>query len=197
MAFKRVVHADTLAALAANRFHLGALLQAQWLDSTVRVHSGRGNLTWNGHVWQGVAQLGGALNLPPDTMGTAMLEGKMMLGGDPARIQELHEQAEAARGGPVTAWLAVLTARAGNQLIGAPVKIWTGRIGAVGDDETWSAGKRHLQIDVELISGHSQRTVGAPHHTRQSQAREHPGDTAGDWVSGARARLVARVLSES
>jgi hypothetical protein len=194
----RDVDPDMLAALASGRFHLGMMARIQWVDTTIRVHSGRGTLVWSlppapSEDWEGLGSQG-LITLPPETIGGAMTEGRMILGGDEAALAEIHAQAEAARGGSVEVWLAALTKRGGNELIGNPCEIWRGQIGQVGEIEDHSSGEWRLQVAVEITSGRPQRTNALTMHSFTDQRRLDPSDYSMRWSLTAEAQTLSQVL---
>lgn len=189
----RDVHPDMLTALASGRFHLAILARIVWVASTIRVHSGRGALNWDSQTWAGLGREG-LITLPAETLGAAMTEGRMTLGGDADALAAIHAQAEAARGGSVQVWLATVSARAGNSLIGAPCEIWRGRVGQVGEVEERSGKITTLQVAVEITSGRSQRTNALTTHSFTDQRRRDPTDYGLRWSLTAEAQTLSSLL---
>jgi hypothetical protein len=192
MDLKRPVHPATKAALVSGSFHPVVLVHLDWPGAPVRVHSGSGTLVWSGHNWLGVNRFGG-VTLPPEGMGAAMLEGRMTLGGDPAHIDALLADAPAAYGRAVRVWFGTVTTRGGTTLIGEPFDAWRGQIGQIGDSEEWAGDAAIATVEVEIMSGVSQRSNGAVHHSYEDQQRFDPTDTAGRWVIGAMSSARAKL----
>jgi len=193
MGVTRDIDPDLLAAISDQWFHPVTLVFVDWPGDPLRVHSGSGTITWGGHDWTGLDGLNaGQVTLPNEAASLAMVEGEAVAGGDPERIDEILGDAEAARGQAVQVWFGAVTARAGTVLIGDPMLVFTGTIGAVADEDTphGDTGMVRL-VRLQLVSGPSQRAVAAAHHSWDDQRRTDPEDTAGRWVMGAVGSLVA------
>lgn len=186
----RDINATTLADIQSGSFHPVVLILLDWPGDAVRVHSGEGTLTWGGHDWLGVGRYSG-MAFPAEMLGPAMTEGRLTLGGDPARIEEIVADAADAAGREVRAWLGTVTTRSGATLVGEPFDLWQGVIGQVGDTEEWSEDQALAVVEVEITSGVSQRSRGSVHHTYEDQRRVDPTDTAGRWVVAALASAKA------
>lgn len=188
----RDIHAATYADIVSGNFHPVVLVMLDWPGGPVRVHSGDGMLTWGGHEWLGVNRFGG-MTFPSEMLGPAMTEGRLTLGGDPARIEEIVSDAAEAAGREVRAWLGTVTQRSGAVLIGEPFDLWQGVIGQIGDTEEWNEDQALAVVEVEITSGVSQRSRGSVHHTYEDQRRTDPTDTAGRWVVAALASAKAQL----
>lgn len=188
----RDIDPATFAEIQAGSFHPVVLIALDWPSGTVRVHTGDEVLSWGGHEWLGVNRFGGA-SFPAEMLGPAMTEGRLTLGGDPARIEEIVADADAAAGREVKAWLGTVTKRAGAVLIGEPFDLWQGVIGQVGDTEEWNEDQAIAIVEVEITSGVSQRSRGSVHHTFEDQKRIDPTDTAGRWTVAAMASAQANL----
>lgn len=190
----RDIDPDLLEALASP-FHPVALVFVDWPGDPVRVHSGRGTITWDAHDWTGLAGLNsGTVTLPDESSGLAMVEGQVAIGGDPERIDDILADAETARGSAVAVWFGAVTERAGTVLIGEPFSAFSGTVGAVTDQDA-PAGPLDMArtVMVQLVSGPSQRSVAAAHHSYDDQRRTDPTDTAGRWVMGALGNLIPEI----
>jgi hypothetical protein len=190
----RAVDSAMLAALASDRFHLAILARIQWVSETIRVHSGRGTMSWASQSWAGLGDARGLIALPPETIGAAMAEGRMILGGDEDALAALHAQADEARGGAVNVWLATVTKRAGNVLIGQPCEIWRGQVGQVGEIESHDGGEWRLSVSVEITSGQPQRTNALTVHSFTDQRRRDPTDYGMRWTLAAQAQTLSNLL---
>lgn len=191
MGLTRDIDADLLAALAGP-FHPVVLVFVDWPEDPVRVHSGRGTLSWEGEDWIGLADLNpGAVTLPDEAASLAMVEGQLVIGGDPDTIDAVLADAEAARGAEVQIWFGAVTTRAGTTLVGEPFSVFAGGVGSVGDEDT-PVGEIDMArlVRVQLTSGPSQRSVAAAHHSYADQQRIDSDDTAGRWVMGALGNLI-------
>ena len=192
MGLIREIDEDLLAALA-EPFHPVVLVFVDWPDDPVRVHSGSGTITWGGHDWTGLNGLNaGTVTLPDEAASLAMVEGAAVVGGDPDRIDAVLADAEAAKGAAVQVWFGAVTERAGTVLIGEPFEAFSGKVGAVSDEDAPDGEFDMLRrVTVQLVSGPSQRARASAHHSYEDQRRTDPTDTAGRWVIGAVSNLVA------
>lgn len=190
----RDIDPDLLAALAGP-FHACVLVFVDWPGDPVRVHSGRGTLTWGGHDWAGLADLNaGSVTLPDESASLAMVEGQVVVGGDPERIDEILADAESARGAAVEVWFGAVTERSGTTLVGAPFCAFAGTVGAVSDEDSPVGDSDMMRtVLLQLVSGPSQRSTAAAHHSYDDQRRTDPTDTAGRWVMGALGNLIPEI----
>lgn len=192
----RGVDAAMTAALASGGYHAAVLVFVDWPGDPVRVHSGIGTLTWDGHDWTGIGVhgMGGRLTLPGERSGIASTEGQAVLGGLPDDIDAIL--ATDAREAAVQAWAGITTQRAGNVLVCPPVHVWAGYIDGLSDseDETDARGNVVRRIIAPLVSRQSQRLSPSAYHTDEDQQAEYPGDTAGRWLRAARQRMQAEVI---
>jgi len=188
----RDIHPATFAAIQSGNFHTVVLIMLDWPSGPVRVHSGDGLLSWGGEQWLGVKKFSG-ISLPSEGLGPAMNEGRLTLGGDPVRIEEIVADAEAATGRLVQAWFGTVTTRSGTTLVGEPFDLWQGVIGQIGDTEEWEGDRATAIVEVEITSGVSQRSRGSVHHTFEDQRRVDQTDTAGRWTVAALASAKASI----
>lgn len=194
MVMSRGVHPDMTAALAAGGYHPAVLVFADWPGDPLRVHSGVGTLSWDGHGWIGIGVhgMGGRITLPGEAQGMASTEGQAVLGGLPEDIDALL--ATDARGVDVRVWFALTTLRAGTVLLAPPVLAWAGYIDGMDDAEDGTDGREvKRRVTVALVSRASQRLAPSAYHTDEDQRAEYPDDTAGRWLRAARQRMQAEV----
>jgi len=186
---KRVIHADTLAALQ-KPFHPVTLVYVNWPTGALRLHSGVGNLSWDGQTWTGFGQVERVLSLPGESGGAAMVEGAITVYGDDTGVNSVHAQAKAARGNAVQVWFGVVTERAGVTIVGEPFDIFTGRIGVVSDKQEWTGNGTQRPVTVALTAGPSQRARGSANHSYEDQIRHYATDTAGRVLRAAVSSMV-------
>jgi len=195
LALIRDVPPELMAALESGTLKPVVLCFVDWPSGAVRAHSGSGPMTWDGHTWHGIAvgdQLAGMITLPNEAASLAMVEGSATVGGSSDEIDGLLEDAEAARGRTVQVWFGGTTTPGGNLLIGEPLLVFTGTVGSVSDQDTPQGDDDMVRlVKLQLVSGPSQRSRAATHHSWEDQRRLDPADTAGRWVSGAIGNLVA------
>ena len=195
MGLTRDIDTDLLDEISAGAFHPVTLIFVDWPGDPLRVHSGAGTLTWDGHDWTGLHEMNaGTVMLPDEAASLAMVEGSATAGGDPDRIDEILGNAETARGEAVQVWCGATTERAATTLVGEPFSAFTGKIGAVSDEDSADGETDMMRlVSIQLVSGPSQRSRAATHHSYDDQRRLDVTDTAGRWVSGAIGNLVASI----
>lgn len=196
MVMSRGVDAAMTAALAAGGYHAAVLVFVDWPGDPLRVHSGLGVLTWDGHDWQGIGVhgMGGRITLPGEASGIAATEGQAMLGGLPEDIDAIL--AANPRECAVQVWAGITTKRAGNTLVCPPVHVWAGYIDGLSDSEDGTDPKGDIvrRVMAPLVSRQSQRLSPSAYHTDEDQQAEFPGDTAGRWLRAARTRMQAEIV---
>ena len=126
----RVIHPDTLAAIAAGNFCPVVMVYLDWPDGPVRVHSNIGTITWQGEEWLGLGKFGG-ITSPEEGMGLAQNAASLQLIGAPDEMDDYLDSPIRGRRGEI--WFGVVTERAGNVLIGEPFSIFTGYMDAMRD----------------------------------------------------------------
>ncbi|MBA86140.1 MAG: hypothetical protein CML69_15615 [Rhodobacteraceae bacterium] len=175
-------------AILAGGFHPVMLVYVDWPGGAVRVHSGVGELTWDGHTWTGVRGFG-FVSLPVVARGIGQETGLLQFGGLDAVIDQMVGADSA--GAQVQAWFGVLTERTPAPLLTDPVRMFTGTIDDAGDTISADASSRQGQLTI--VSGPSQMSGGSPTHTFEDQQLASAGDTAGRWVRTSIASATANV----
>lgn len=174
----RTIHADTLVALAGH-FCPALLVEVDWPDGVVRMHSGFQTLTWGGHDWLAVGNFG-QIDMPEEADGLPQGGATMTWIDTVERSQELLGiPFEELRGRLVRVWFGVVTAPRGNVLIGDPVPLYTGYF----DGRDFALRKESdglfWEMSLQLADGVPARTGARVAHTAEDQAAKYPGDTAG------------------
>lgn len=187
MELKRGASAGLLAALA-KPFHPVMLALVAWPTGAVRVHSGFGSMSWDGHTWLGVGDRG-FLRLPEEGSGIAAANGVLRLGGLPEDI-DAHLSAD-ARGAVVQVWFGVTTDRAGSVLAEDPVQVFVGYVDSMADETVATQDGWSRILSLNIAAGPSQRARASVHHTDADQKALYPADTAGRWVIAASAAAAA------
>jgi hypothetical protein len=164
-------------------FYPVVMVDVDWPDDPVRVHSGVGTLIWDGHEWMGVGDLGG-ITLPGEGSNMAQQSATLTIGGGPALIDD-YLRAD-AQGRAVRALYGVVTQRAGTVLIGEPFDVFSGEIDGISDDQTTDS----RSISLQVTQGPSQRSSGSAVHSYADQDRAFSGDTGGRLASAALARAA-------
>jgi hypothetical protein len=170
----------TLAAMASP-FYPVVLVYLDWPGDEVRVHSGVGTLSWGGHDWAGVGDLGG-ITLPGEGSHMAQQSATLTIGGGPTDIDD-YLRVE-SQGRAVLIYYGVVTQRAGTTLVGSPFDVFSGEIDGV--DDAQEPGSRSITLNI--TQGPSQRSAGAAVHSYADQQRAFPGDTGGRLANAALAR---------
>lgn len=147
------------------------IIRSEWPSGEVRVHSGNGDLQWQGETWQGVAKIA-SLEIEPEREGLAPAEAAMSLLGPVEDL--LAEMDPAARGGLVQMWIGATTRPGGTDLIGTPFPAFTGRIVS---NEVTLPGEKAGALEVKVKGGPGAREAGAAYHSDEDQKARAPGDT--------------------
>lgn len=196
MVMSRGLEPEFVADLAAGGYNGTALIFVDWPGDPVRVHTGIGTLTWDGHDWTGIGVhgMGGLLTLPGERSGIASTEGQAVLGGMPDDIDAILSTD--VRECMVQVWVSLTTSRAGNILSRNPAHMWAGYIDGLSDSEDGTDPKGDVvrRIIAPLVSRQSQRLSPSAYHTDEDQQAEFPGDTAGRWLRAARQRMQAEIV---
>ncbi|XAI95611.1 hypothetical protein [Nostoc phage Nsp-JY21] len=174
----RAIHTDTLAALAGH-FCPALLVEVDWPDGVVRMHSGFQPLTWGGHEWLPVGNFG-RIDMPEEADGLPQGGATMTWIDDIERTQELLGMPfDTLRGRLVRVWFAVVTAPRGNVLVGAPVPLYTGYFDGRDFALRKSGDSLMSEMTLTLADGVPARTGTRVAHTAEDQGAKYPGDTAG------------------
>lgn len=188
MDLKRNIDPVLLAELG-KAFHPVLLVHLDWPGAEkIRVHSGIGQITWDGHIWTGVGSRG-FVSLPQEVFGAGSFSGTLSLGGLPDDIDDYLTAS--VRGIDVDIYFGAVTERAGTALVGAPFAVFCGYGDDLGDEQSFAGEDSFRTITLAISSGPSQRADGGAFHTYGDQIASYPGDTAGRWVKAARAQSEA------
>lgn len=200
MGLIRTVHPDTLAALEGV-FHPIVMIYLDWPDATVRMHSGSGDLSWDGHTWTGLGTADGSfvgVSIPDEAGGLASQPGEVRLIGGNETLDGYLDDPIRDRDGWIA--FATVTQRQGNLLIGEPIEAFVGYMDALRDlvevQRDGEVVEVRRDVVLQLGDGPSQRTSATVYHTDEDQRRHHPGDTAGRHVINAEARAATDTWPE-
>jgi len=158
------------------------LTYADWPGEAIRIHTGTGALSWDGHTWGGAGKLV-QFNAPQESGGLATAAATVRVA---ATVEDmLAERGKVIRGRTVTVWFATTTTAGGNVLRQDPVELFTGyfdsRTGTLSRTEGGLANDMVLGLGV----GPSARASASVVHNYEDQISEFPGDTAGRMVQTA------------
>lgn len=192
MALSRGVTAATLTELAKPHIHPALLMEADWAGTTLRMHSGIGDLTWNANTFKGVGVLvddgdGGQdimalVNLAIPDEGGGIVPATATVHAATTLEALLAQRGLVIRNLPFTAWFALTTEPGGTTLIGDPVELFHGYFDSrdVVMDRN-AEGQMHDMI-LGIGSGPPARSKASITHTYEDQIAKYPGDTAGRHV---------------
>ena len=165
-----------LAELAKDFFHPVVLVYVDWPVTPIRAHTGRGTISWGGNSWAGVWRFG-SVTLPPETGGMATARATASIVGQP---EEIYAQLDAPiRNRACEMWFGVVSERAGNDLIGTPVSVFSGYMDAARAPIIETETGFEMAMEVEFASGPPARARGSYYHSDADQRRAYPTDSAG------------------
>jgi hypothetical protein len=189
MGLNRGVDPTLLAAISGGAFHPVQLVRVAFPGDVVRVHSGRGSLSWGGQSWLGVGEKG-FIQLPAESAGAASFSGVLRLGGLPDTLDDYLNTS--INGIEVDVWFGAVTARAGVTLIGSPVLVFAGFCDGVSDQQTFDGDGNSLRVlSIGITSGPSQRAAVGVYHSYEDQRSSHADDTGGRWLKAMAALSAA------
>lgn len=172
----RSVHADTLAALAGH-FCPALLVEVDWPDGVVRMHSGFQVMIWGGHDWQPVGNFG-RVDMPQEAGGLPAGGATMTWVDTVERTEELLGIPFAdLRGRLVKIWVAAVTVPRGAVIIGAPISLYTGYFDARTFSLSRAGDELQRTLQFSLADGVPARTGMRAVHSPEDQAAKFPGDT--------------------
>lgn len=174
----RFVHADTLTELAGH-FCPAMLVEVDWSDGVLRMHSGFETLSWGGHDWLPVGNFG-SVEMPAEADGLPQGGAFLTWIDTVERTQELLGIPFGdLRGRLVQIRFAVVTQPRGNVLIGTPIPIYTGYFDARTFSLSKAGDEMMTQMRMALADGVPARIGTRAVHSAEDQAAKYPGDTAG------------------
>jgi hypothetical protein len=181
MELRRGASLDMLATMAGH-FCPVLLIEADWPDGMVRLHTGTGDLNWGGEVWQGSSWLV-QFQAPEEAGGLATSEASIKVA---ASIEDiLAERGKVIRNRMVKVWFATTTTPGGNVLQDDPVDFFAGYF----DSRTGSLARAGENLSHDMILGlgigPSARASASITHSYEDQVSKYPQDTAGRHVQNA------------
>ncbi|WP_422074082.1 hypothetical protein [Tranquillimonas rosea] len=195
MALKRGCSPELLAALAGP-VRPCLLIEADWPDGPVRVHTGRFPMEWDGKTWLGggyVVDGGGEVNLfdfaaPAESEGMTADGGMIRVSATLETI--LAERGRVIRNREIAVWFGVTTWMHGNVLAADPVLLFIGYF----DERTFQLAREGEDYSHDLVLGLGMgpppRAQASVEHSAEDQKAEYPGDTAGRHLIHADKRRV-------
>lgn len=171
----RSIDSATDDALGGGNIPLLVLAEFEFGSGTLRLHSGVGDLKWNGVTWVGAGRLG-EISAIEETDTLQSLDIQASLSGiDPALIATA--MSEGFFGQAARLWLAVLDSD--HQIVGEPVGPFAGRMDTM-DGELGREGRITVTIKNRLADWERPRIR---RYTNEDQQAEFPGDQGMEFVS--------------
>lgn len=167
-------------------FHPTLLCYLDWPGGAVRVHSGVGVVSWDGHSWYGAGDLGRA-DIPNEQRGLTATEAQVMLMGLPPTIYDQID--DAIRGHQGVFYFGATTERAGNILVGDPTELFSGAMDSMSFPVRLEDEELVHSIKVGIRAGVAARGAAYIVHSAEDQAAAYPSDTAGRHLINNRANL--------
>jgi hypothetical protein len=184
VAYRLGIHPDTLDAMGRSFWPL-VLVDIDWPDDPVRVHSGQGTLTWNDTNFTGINWAGG-MRLPGDGLGVQIGRGSLTLGGSAEDLAGFLDSAPEAQGRSVRVHFGVVTDRAGTELVGQPFPAWQGFMAEASESEEWTGSVARFEIAVALEVGPPPRASATTMHNEAERRLADPEPVAAFKDTGFR-----------
>lgn len=163
------------AAIGAAQLFPALFLEANFASGPVRLWSGLGSISWNGHTWTGIGTLGSVSAI--DEGGTVEAKGVVLtLSGIDSSLLS-HVLGEFVLGLPVTVWLGLFDE---NVLIDIPVTSFAGRM----DQPTIDVDGKSATISINCESRLLDMNIAVDRrYTTEDQQRDWPGDLGLSFVA--------------
>ena len=163
-------------------FYPVLLTYADWPGEEIRIHTGVGDLSWNGQTWMGAGKLV-QFAAPQEAGGLATSEATVRVA---ATVEDmLAERGKIIRNRDVVVWFATTTEAGGNVLSQDPVELFSGYFDSRTGSLTRAAGGLAHDMVLGLGVGPSARASASITHGYEDQIAKFPGDTAGRHVQNA------------
>jgi hypothetical protein len=172
----RTLPSAVLSAIAANLVRVAFFGEFQFAGGTVRLWTGYGTITWNGHTWTGAGDFAGLSPVDETTeVGAAGLT--FTLSGIPSSTLAIA-LGDAYRGRKCTLWLAILDSTMATVVDAA--QVFSGLMDVMKIDDAGETATISLQAESRLIDLGRPRTV---RYTDQEQQNLFPGDLGLQYVA--------------
>ncbi|MEJ1353085.1 MAG: hypothetical protein RPU13_13830 [Candidatus Sedimenticola sp. (ex Thyasira tokunagai)] len=171
----RITHADTLAAADEPNIPVLAFVELDFASEPLRLHTGVGELPWNGYTWLGAGALGEISEIQEGSE-LQSSDIQMALNGiDPALISTAMSEDYQGRSAKI--WLAILDHD--HQVVGDPIGPFTGSMDTM-DGEVGKEGRIVLTVKNRLADWERPRIR---RYTNEDQQAEYPGDRGLEFIS--------------
>lgn len=187
MGISRGIDSDLVEAMETV-FNPTVLVYVDWPTGPVRVHSGVGELSYDGETWLGLGKYGD-ISIPSENLSLVSSKATLSVGGT---LTDMFDQLNAnPRNKTVYIYFGCVTEPSGTTLIGEPFKIFTGYIDQVDFDFNKSSESFGTStVTITVGSGPSARSRATISHGAEDQEAKHPGDTAGRQVINALKKVI-------
>lgn len=180
MALSRGIGATLLAEISKPVFRPVLLVDLDWPSGRVRAHTGRGDLTFDGQTWAGIADIA-TVDLPGDDAGFAVRQGSIRIIGSFDDVIDATEEEVKTR--LVTVYYGATTTPGGSVLVGTPFVRFAGFM----DGTRFITSDGIYGLELTIASGPNARLSAAIEHSYEDQIDDYPGDTAGRHTALAEA----------
>lgn len=176
MDFARGIDPTLLAEVSKPYFFPVGLVRIDWPDEVVEVHTGAGDISFDGGTFLGSLVGGesiGQISIPNEASGLRATEIGLTLYGP---YVELLERVNAeATGRSIQIWAGATTKAGGNVLVGDPLLVFSGAISGDALPAPTNDGSTGLVIRAK--AGTHGRVKGAIQHSNEDQQTTYPNDT--------------------
>lgn len=165
-----------LAALTASALRPAIFVEATFATETLRIWSGVGSISWNGHSWIGVGSLGGIATIEEGANVQARGTSISLSGIDPESLADALQEIRIGR--PVSIYFGSFAGD--GSLIADPLVSWSGRtdqpiIDVLGTVATIALACESRLMDLDV--GCDRR------YTLEDSQLDHPGDLGMQFVN--------------
>lgn len=184
MGLTRGASAGLVSALSGH-FHPVLLTEADWPGDMIRIHSGVGEMTWDGNTWLGAGKLV-QFQAPEEAGGLATSDASVKVA---ATVEDmLAERGKVIRNRSIRVWFGATTTAGGAVLADDPVLLFSGYF----DSRTGSMTRAGEELSHDMILGlgigPGARLSASITHSYEDQIGKYPTDTAGRHVQNANKR---------
>lgn len=172
MILERDIDDDLYAEFQKPMFHPCSLVYIDWPDDPVYAHSGRGIIRYNGRDYTGLEPVGSIL-LPSEAMGIVADDATLTLVGPIADLLGAANETDVI-GSEVRIYAAATGTAGGNDLIGEPMRTFTGQVAKTDLDAKPEAPS---VLSVRVLSGEPARASAKITHSDEDQQISYPRDT--------------------
>jgi hypothetical protein len=167
---------SVLAAIQATDVRPALFFEGEFESGTVRLWTGFGTVTWNGHEWQGAGTLGGISEIE-ETRGIVASGVTVFLSGvNPALVSVAI--GEARQGLPGKIWIGFLTDA--GEVIADPFAAFSGRLDVPEIADGEETATISISYESRLIDLNRPREW---RYTEESQRVDHPEDRGFEFVT--------------